>query len=70
MSRIGKMPIEIPAGVKITVSDSNLVTVEGKLGKLTQQMSHLLTVNIEGSHLQVGRIDETQEARSDRKSVV
>jgi large subunit ribosomal protein L6 len=64
MSRIGKMPIEIPAGVKITVSDENLATVEGKLGKLTQQISHLLTVEIEGNQLQVGRIDETQEARS------
>ncbi|MDP3431550.1 MAG: 50S ribosomal protein L6, partial [Bacteroidota bacterium] len=38
MSRIGKLPIEIPAGVKFSVSDSNLVTVKGSLGELTQQV--------------------------------
>ena len=64
MSRIGKMPIVVPAGVKITVSEDNLVTVEGTLGKLVQDVSPLLTVTVEGDHLVVGRVDETQEARS------
>ncbi|MBW6491058.1 MAG: 50S ribosomal protein L6 [Lentimicrobium sp.] len=64
MSRIGKLPIEVPANVKIAVSDDNIVTVEGKLGKLTQQVSPLITMKVEGNHLLVGRVDETQEARS------
>ncbi len=34
MSRIGKLPITIPAGVKVKVSDENLVTVKGALGEL------------------------------------
>jgi len=58
------LPIEVPANVKIAVSDDNIVTVEGKLGKLTQQVSPLITMKVEGNHLLVGRVDETQEARS------
>ncbi|HPR85871.1 MAG TPA: 50S ribosomal protein L6, partial [Prolixibacteraceae bacterium] len=38
MSRIGKLPIEIPAGVKFTVSDTNMVTVKGPKGELSQQV--------------------------------
>jgi large subunit ribosomal protein L6 len=64
MSRIGKMPIALPAGVKITVSDDNLVTVEGKLGKLTQQVAAVTTVKVEGNEILVGRIDDTQEAKA------
>jgi large subunit ribosomal protein L6 len=64
MSRIGKMPIALPAGVKITVSDDNLVTVEGRLGKLTQQVAAVTTVKVEGNQILVGRIDDTQEARA------
>ncbi len=36
MSRIGKLPINLPEGVEIKVSDDNIVTVKGKLGELTQ----------------------------------
>ena len=36
MSRIGKMPVAIPAGVEVTVADGNLVTVKGPKGTLTQ----------------------------------
>ena len=38
MSRIGKMPVAIPAGVEVTVADGNLVTVKGPKGTLTQQL--------------------------------
>ncbi len=64
MSRIGKMPIVIPAGVEITVSETNLVTVKGKLGTLTQQMDPNITMKVEGSELLVQRADETQDVRS------
>ena len=38
MSRIGKLPVKIDAGVTITVDDSNVVTVKGPKGTLSQQM--------------------------------
>ena len=38
MSRIGKMPVAIPAGVEVTVADGNLVTVKGPKGTLTQAL--------------------------------
>ena len=47
MSRIGKAPISIPAGVTIDVSGSNLVTVKGPKGELTQQIDHDLETTIE-----------------------
>ncbi len=64
MSRIGKMPIVIPAGVQISVSETNLVTVKGKLGALTQQVDPNITMKVEGSELLVQRADETQDVRS------
>ncbi|MBK6347443.1 MAG: 50S ribosomal protein L6 [Bacteroidales bacterium] len=64
MSRIGKMPIVIPAGVQITVTDANLVTVKGKLGQLTQQIDPNVTIQVEGSQLLVVRANETQDVRS------
>ncbi|MFH1120666.1 MAG: 50S ribosomal protein L6 [Bacteroidota bacterium] len=64
MSRIGKMPIVIPAGVQIAVSDTNLVTVKGKLGQLVQQMDPNITIKVEGSQLTVERANETQDVRS------
>ena len=40
MSRIGKAPINIPAGVTVTIKD-NVVTVKGKLGELTQEVKDI-----------------------------
>ncbi|HBZ66732.1 MAG TPA: 50S ribosomal protein L6 [Bacteroidales bacterium] len=51
MSRIGKQPINIPAGTQVTVSSDNLVTVKGKVGTLTQQVDPRLAVKLEGTHL-------------------
>ena len=42
MSRIGKLPIEIPAGVTINVSKENLVTVKGPLGTLSQRVDPVM----------------------------
>jgi large subunit ribosomal protein L6 len=64
MSRIGKMPVTIPSGVQIEVSDTNLVTVKGKLGQLTQQIDPLVSVKVEDGHLVVGRVNESQDARA------
>jgi len=53
MSRIGKKPISIPAGVQVTVSPENLVTVKGKLGELKQQMKPEIEVKIEDNVIQI-----------------
>ena len=49
MSRIGKLPIAIPAGVTITVSPENVVTVKGPKGELSQAVDPLISVNVEGA---------------------
>ena len=51
MSRIGKMPVAIPAGVEVTVADGNLVTVKGPKGTLTQQLQPSMTIKQEGACL-------------------
>ncbi len=55
MSRIGKAPINIPAGVEITVSKSNLVTVKGQNATLTQQIDADISVTLEDGVLTVTR---------------
>ena len=64
MSRIGKLPVALPAGVEITVSDNNLVTVKGPKGELQEQISKLLKVEINEGVLTVTRDSDTKEARS------
>ncbi len=64
MSRIGKLPIEIPAGVTVTISDSNLVTVKGPLGELTQQVNPVITVAVDGGVLTVSRPTDQKDHRS------
>lgn len=64
MSRIGKLPIEIPAGVKFTVSDTNLVTVKGPLGELTQQVDPDITFELEGNILTVNRPSDEKKHRA------
>ncbi|MBK6966821.1 MAG: 50S ribosomal protein L6 [Bacteroidales bacterium] len=64
MSRIGKLPITVPAGVQITVSDANLVTIKGALGQLSQQVDPTITVRVDGTHMIVERTNETQDTRS------
>lgn len=64
MSRIGKLPITIPAGVTVTVGDDNKVTVKGPKGELTQQVNPDLKIEIENGHLTVGRPTDEKEHRS------
>lgn len=63
MSRIGKLPIEIPAGVTITV-DSNVVQVEGPKGALKQDILPEVTVKVEDNQLTVTRKNESKLAKS------
>ncbi|MDR1082585.1 MAG: 50S ribosomal protein L6 [Coriobacteriales bacterium] len=63
MSRIGKQPIEVPAGVEVTIDGQN-VEVSGPKGKLAQNLSEYVTVRQEQNQVIVERIDDTRQARS------
>lgn len=64
MSRIGKLPIELPDGVEISVSKSNLVTVKGKLGTLTQQMDPDMKIDQEDGTINVVRPTEQKRHKA------
>lgn len=57
MSRIGKLPINIPAGVTVTVENS-VVTVKGPKGTLTQTIDPAISIEIEGAVINVTRPDD------------
>ena len=63
MSRIGRKPINIPAGVDVKVSDG-VVTVKGPKATLTQKVHPNMTVKVEGSEVLVTRPNDEKENRS------
>lgn len=64
MSRIGKLPIHIPAGVTVTVKE-NEVTVKGPKGELTQPIeSDAIQIQVEGDVCTLTRANEEQESRA------
>lgn len=64
MSRIGRMPISVPAGVDVKIEAGNVVTVKGPKGTLSQQLSPAMTITQEGAELHVTRPDDAKENRS------
>ena len=62
MSRIGKNPVTIPAGVTVSVTDG-IITVKGKLGQLTQEFSDV-TITVEGDQVQVDRSSDLKDQRA------
>ena len=64
MSRIGKAPIEIPAGVTVTVDKDNVVTVKGPKGTLSQKVNPDLKVSVEDGHVAVTRPSDDREHRA------
>ena len=64
MSRIGKMPINIPAGVEIKISDTKLVTVKGPKGELSQQIDKDLSLDIDDGVLTVSRPTDQKRHRA------
>lgn len=64
MSRIGKLPISIPAGVSVAVSNDNLVTIKGTKGELTQQINPDIKINVEGNVVTVTRPTDEKEHRA------
>ncbi|HIY82681.1 50S ribosomal protein L6 [Rubneribacter sp.] len=63
MSRIGKMPVTVPAGVEVTI-DGSTVTVKGAKGELTRTFPEIITIKQEGDELIVERPDDSREAKS------
>ena len=64
MSRIGREPITIPAGVEVKVDDNNHVTVKGPKGTLEYTMVPQMKVEMDAGVLHVKRPDDTKENRS------
>ena len=63
MSRIGKIPVKVPQGVKVSFAN-NLMTVEGPKGKLTQSYHPIITFEDKGSEIVVGRPNEEKQTKS------
>lgn len=64
MSRIGKAPIALPAGVEFKVSDANVVTVKGPKGTLTQSVDPDITFSVEEGEITVKRPTDQKRHRS------
>ena len=64
MSRIGKMPITVPAGVKVEIADGNFVTVTGPKGTLSGQLSSEMTIKRDGDVLTVERPSDERRHKS------
>lgn len=63
MSRIGKLPITVPAGVTISVKD-DVVTVKGPKGELTQKIDPNITLEVEGNECKISRANDEKQNRS------
>ena len=63
MSRIGKQPVTVPAGVDVKI-DGHIVTVKGPKGELTREFNPMMTISQEGEEIIVSRPDDSSEARS------
>ena len=72
MSRIGRMPITVPAGVEVTVAENNVVTVKGPKGTLTQALRPEMIIEQEGNVIHVKRPSDDKmhccHARHDPRS--
>ena len=64
MSRIGRMPIAIPAGVTVTVAENNKVTVKGPKGTLERVLPEGIEIKVDGDVVNVSRPDETKRMKS------
>ena len=64
MSRIGRKPITVPAGVEIKVDDANVVTVKGPKGTLTQAIHPNMTIEVSANEINVTRPNDEKENRA------
>mgnify|MGYP005760344395 FL=1 len=64
MSRIGKLPVEVPAGVEVTIGEGNLVTVKGPKGTLTRKMAEDMNIAVEAGQIVVTRPSDLKRHKS------
>jgi large subunit ribosomal protein L6 len=64
MSRVGKKPIEVPAGVTVTVGENNVVTVKGPKGELSRAFNKDIAISQEDSILTLSRPTDSKEHRT------
>lgn len=64
MSRIGKLPIELPKGISVNISDDNIVILKGPKGELSQQVNSKMKVSVEDGVLTVTRPDDNKDSRA------
>jgi len=64
MSRIGNLPVILPEGVSIEVTEGNLVKVKGPKGELQQQVNPDLTIKLEGNEVVIRRSSEEKEHKA------
>ena len=64
MSRIGREPIKVPAGVTVTVNDGNAVVVKGPKGELSRVFNSALTISVEADSVIVSRPNDQKEMRA------
>ena len=64
MSRIGREPVAIPAGVSVSVAPGNVVTVKGAKGEMTETFSPAITISVQDNVLTVTRASDVKEIRA------
>lgn len=64
MSRIGKLPVELPAGVTATLEDGNVLKVKGPKGELTQKFNCDMEIKIDGNTLTVSRPSDSKQHKA------
>ncbi len=64
MSRIGRLPIEVPAGVTVDIKDGNLVTVKGPKGTLEKALPTEMEIKMEDGHVVVTRPNDLKKMKS------
>ena len=64
MSRIGRLPVEIPAGVEVNIAENNVVTVKGPKGTLSENLPAEMDIKIEDNHVVVTRPNDLKKMKS------
>ena len=64
MSRIGKLPVNLPKGVTVDISDTNLVSVKGPLGELSQKVDADLKVEVKDNQIIITRPSDSKNHKS------
>ena len=64
MSRIGRLPVEIPAGVEVTVAENNVVTVKGPTATLTESLPVQMDIKVENNQVVVTRPNDLKKMKS------